>query len=171
MVRVHANRLRRIPHCIVETGDPQDGVFPDSLRTLGRISATKTCRNKQTGELERNFWVRNSGKRSAAWTAESDLPATVVKRYEDRDGTGTAARAQQVTQHEVTHGAWEESEEGRSSEDDTIERRDDQKTENAEKVDETIAEIGEHSVGKRKVTWEDRTKAELRGEQDRTCCG
>ena len=45
-VRVHVNRLRRIGPEIVETGDPEDGVFPDNLRLFKRISAceTRKCR-------------------------------------------------------------------------------------------------------------------------------
>lgn len=34
---VHANRIRRIPDGLIESGDPKDGVFPDSLRMLQKI--------------------------------------------------------------------------------------------------------------------------------------
>ena len=49
VVRVHANRLRRISDRIVEIGEPQGGMFPDSLRTLDRITDTAERRNKDTG--------------------------------------------------------------------------------------------------------------------------
>lgn len=40
-VRDHTNRLRKISDSIVETGDPKQGIFPDSLRTLSRIAGTE----------------------------------------------------------------------------------------------------------------------------------
>eukprot|EP00171_Calliarthron_tuberculosum_P012597 IDg12597t1 len=38
IARVHANRLRKIDKNAVETGQPEDGVFPDSLRILRKIA-------------------------------------------------------------------------------------------------------------------------------------
>ena len=38
VVRVHANGLRKIPDEVAEIGEPQDGIFPDSLWLL------KNCR-------------------------------------------------------------------------------------------------------------------------------
>lgn len=40
-VRVHANRLQKIPKGVVETGDSEDGMFSDSLSTLSRIAGTQ----------------------------------------------------------------------------------------------------------------------------------
>ncbi len=50
-VRVHPNRLRRINARVVESGEPRDGVFPDSLRTLGKIKGTKESPCPYTGDL------------------------------------------------------------------------------------------------------------------------
>lgn len=38
IVRAHANRLWRIRGSVRETGEPSDGVFPDSLRSFEDIS-------------------------------------------------------------------------------------------------------------------------------------
>jgi len=43
IARFHVNRLRKIGDGAMETGDPDDGMFPDSLRTPGRISSVDTC--------------------------------------------------------------------------------------------------------------------------------
>ena len=88
VVRVHANRLRRISDRVMETGDPQDGMFPDSLRTLGRIAGTMRRKKVQTQEVERHFRVRISGSRATSWKLESYLPQAVVKLYD----AGDAAR-------------------------------------------------------------------------------
>lgn len=93
VVRVHANRLRRIPQGVVETGDPEAGMFPDSLRTFARIAGTQIRKHTRTGNTERHFKVRISGKNFSCWTPESDLPEAVVKLYdnwerEGRYGTG-----------------------------------------------------------------------------------
>ena len=81
-VHVHVNRLRRIGPEIVETGDPEHGVFPDSLRFLKRITACETRRCRDSDATERWFKVRIHGRRSATWTRETDLPETVVKLFE-----------------------------------------------------------------------------------------
>jgi len=98
VVRVCANRLRRIPEGAVETGDPQDGMFLDSIRSLERIVGTQVRRKKTTGQVERHFKVRISGSRSTCWTPESDLPDTVVKLYNSRDGIGNSRHAVDPTQ-------------------------------------------------------------------------
>ena len=82
VARVHVNRLRRIGDLAVETGDPVDGVFPDSMRILKKITATENRLNAETGEDERWFKVQIGGRKSPRWTKESDLPETVVKLYE-----------------------------------------------------------------------------------------
>lgn len=89
-VRVHAIRLRKIPPGVIETGEPEDGLFPDSLRILGRISGTQVRKNKATRQDERHFKVRISGSRSSCWTPESDLPTTVVKLFDIGNGVGNA---------------------------------------------------------------------------------
>lgn len=63
-VRVHANRQRKIAKCMLETGDPEIGMIPDSLRTLKRISGAEVRRNAETGEQERWFNMRIKGRRS-----------------------------------------------------------------------------------------------------------
>ena len=35
--RAHANRMRKISSTSKETGDPREGMFPDSLRLIGKI--------------------------------------------------------------------------------------------------------------------------------------
>ncbi len=62
--RVHANRLRRIGDGVMESGEPKDGVFPDSLRTLGKIRGTKVAHCDQTGDVVRWFKVQVGGRRS-----------------------------------------------------------------------------------------------------------
>lgn len=79
VVRAHANRLHRIPHCVVETGKPRDGMFQDSLRMLDQITGTEMRKNRRKKEMEGHFSVRISGSRSATWTPERYLPAAVVK--------------------------------------------------------------------------------------------
>ena len=94
LVRVHANRLRRISDRIVETVEPQGGMFPDSLRTLDRINDTADRRNKDTGREERHFRVKIRGGRGTCWTPESDFPPTVADLYDER-------RQQATTQNEL----------------------------------------------------------------------
>lgn len=83
VTRAHANRLRKIRDEIVETGEPRDGVFPDSLRMLGRISAVKTVLDS-SGGARRLFKVSMRGKGNSSWTPETDLPEVVVKLYDRR---------------------------------------------------------------------------------------
>lgn len=81
-VRVHMNRLRKIGPEIVETGEPQDGVFPDNLRLFKRIEACEKRRCNESGAMERWFKVRSHGRRSPTWTKEVDRPETVVKLFD-----------------------------------------------------------------------------------------
>lgn len=78
VARLHANRMRKIPAGLVESGDPEDGVFPDSLRTLQKIRTSKFMRNHGTEDIERHLKVVLGGKKSPRWNAESDLPGVVV---------------------------------------------------------------------------------------------
>ena len=137
VVRVHANRLRRIPEGVVETGDPQDGMFPDSLRTLSRIAGTQTRRNQSTGEIERHFKVRISGSRSTCWTPESDLPETVVKLYDQRDGASRATEPQNTT---AADGTPEDADDADSNE---------------YEGGEAVAAVIENDANRHRVTWAD----------------
>ena len=81
-VRVHVNKLRKIGSEIVETGEPQDGIFPDNIRLFKRIEACQTRRCRESGTMERWFKVRIHGRRSSTWTKQEDLPETVVKLFD-----------------------------------------------------------------------------------------
>lgn len=61
MVRFHAIRLRRIPEGVSATEKPEDGVFPDSLRTLARITETEIRNIKRSRQWERHYKVIISG--------------------------------------------------------------------------------------------------------------
>lgn len=147
MVRVHANRLRKIPKGVVETVDPKDGVFPDSLRTLDPIAGKQVRKNKESGEMERRFKERISGSRSSCWTPESDLPTAVVKLYDSRDGVAGTRRAMTPTQPDnagLDDGADEEAEDTEpNSVEDAAE-------------DEAVAEVVEMLGDRKRVTWADR---------------
>ena len=93
-VRVLVNRLRKIGPGIEETGDPVVGVFPDNLRLFKRIEECEIQRSADSGNAERWFKVKIHGRRSAAWTRESDLPETVVKLFDWKDGTRKNAHSQ-----------------------------------------------------------------------------
>ncbi len=84
VARVHANRLRKIDQGAVESGEPRDGAFPDSLPTLGKIRGVKWDKCKDTGQMVRWFRVQMGGRRSKRWTKENDLPDIVVKLYDAR---------------------------------------------------------------------------------------
>eukprot|EP00171_Calliarthron_tuberculosum_P002219 IDg2219t1 len=81
--RVHANRLRRIDDEARETGNPEDGVFPDCMRLLKKIAGSETRINAATGQEERWFKVQIGGRKSSRWTKEVDLPEVVVKMFDD----------------------------------------------------------------------------------------
>ncbi len=94
VARVHANRLRKIDQGAVESGEPRDGAFPDSLRILGKIRGMKWDRCKDTGRMLRWFRVQIGGRRSRRWTKESDLPDVVVKLYDAREAEGVSDAAE-----------------------------------------------------------------------------
>lgn len=73
------NRLRKIGPEMVETGKPEDGVFPDNLRLFKRIEACQFRNRPNSDERDRWFKFRIRGRRSSAWTKESDLHETLVK--------------------------------------------------------------------------------------------
>lgn len=82
--RVHANRLRKIEPGVVETGDPRNGFFSESLRTLGEVKGAKLKYCPRTGISERMFHVQVGGRRSKRWTKESDLQDVVVRLYDKK---------------------------------------------------------------------------------------
>lgn len=61
-VREHANRLRRISEGLIETGEPKDGLFPDSLRMLWRITGTYTRQAEQKKGTDRKS-IQSEAKR------------------------------------------------------------------------------------------------------------
>lgn len=64
VTRSNANRLRIIRDQDAKTGNPADGVFPDSLQTVKKISGEETSRNNKREKLKQHFKVQPSGKRS-----------------------------------------------------------------------------------------------------------
>ena len=64
-VRLHVNRLRRIGPEMVETRDPEDGVFSDNLRLLKRIKACENRKCRDSDATERWFKARVHGRRPA----------------------------------------------------------------------------------------------------------
>ena len=79
--RVHVNRLRIVSPQIQETGKPEDGVFPDSLRLFSRISSCEH-RTGDNGNDERWFRVRLLGEKNSRWVPETDLPEVVVALFD-----------------------------------------------------------------------------------------
>ena len=134
VVRVHANRLRRISDRVMETGDPQDGMFRDSLWTLGRIAGTMMRKNVRTQEVERHFRIRISGSRATSWTPESDLPQAVVKLYDPGDAARRNAKG--PTAPDTTDGT------------DTI-------------TDESVSAVREDDVGLQLVVWTGKQESPL----------
>ena len=100
-VRVHVNRLRRIGPEIVETGDPEDGVFPDNLRLFKRITACETRKCRDSDATERWFKVKIHDRRSATWTRETDLPETVVKLFDS--SSQTRLKSQESKQNPISN--------------------------------------------------------------------
>lgn len=79
--RVHVNRMRNIGMYARETGDPKDGVFPDSLRLLAKICGVKEIEGLT--ETQRWFKVQLRGRQSPSWTNEEELPEVVVRMFDD----------------------------------------------------------------------------------------
>lgn len=67
-----------------------DRVFPDNLRTLGKINGTKMGPRPETGELVRWFKVQIGGRRSRRLMKEADLTDVVVKLYDKRAESAAA---------------------------------------------------------------------------------
>lgn len=64
LVRAHTNRLRKIGARVGETGDPEDGVFPDNIRLFQRISGCEWRGSGTNGNRQRWFRVAIQGRRS-----------------------------------------------------------------------------------------------------------
>ena len=76
VARVHVNRLRRIDEEVRETGDPLDGIFPDSRRIIQDIVTVKRKSGKR--------WFKINGKlrTGAEWVREENLPELIVAEYD-----------------------------------------------------------------------------------------
>ena len=85
VARVHINRLRKISSEAIETGEPKDGVFPDALRILRKISGTDMRTDPSTGQPTRFFKVQIGGRNSPRWTPESDLPEGVGNLFNNQE--------------------------------------------------------------------------------------
>ena len=75
VARAHVNRLRKLDPEVSETGDPRDGVFPDSRRLIRMISDDRVLHGR------RQLKVRSRGRRGFVWKDENELPELVVKAY------------------------------------------------------------------------------------------
>jgi len=76
VARVHVNRLQKYDEDICETGDPIDGVFPDSRRIIKSIIGEKIRDGK------RWFKVKHTYANGAEWVSEADLPTLIVAEYD-----------------------------------------------------------------------------------------
>ena len=86
--RAHANRMRKISSTSKETGDPREGVFPDSLRLMGKIRGERRGHD-ENGRDVRWLKVKLGGRAAPCWTKTGDLPPAVVKIWDARlEGRG-----------------------------------------------------------------------------------
>lgn len=76
LARVHVNRLRAFDDDVNETGDPLDGVFPDSRRIIQSIIDVKARKDK------RKFKVKAVFSNTPVWIDEEELPSLIVKEYD-----------------------------------------------------------------------------------------
>ena len=84
--RVHPNRIRRISQVAIQTADPREGVFPDGLRLLEKMTTCEHRTCPETGRAERWFKVQLRGRASPRWTPEALLPEAIVRLYDERNG-------------------------------------------------------------------------------------
>ena len=77
IARVHVNRLRRFDESFQETGEPTEGVFPDTRRII------KTILKTEDREDGRYFKVRSASRTGVKWVKETSLPEVVVKAYDN----------------------------------------------------------------------------------------
>lgn len=84
-VRVHTNRLRKIHADVVQSRQPEDGVFPDSMRMLRKIKGTNIVTHEETGQPERMFRMQIGRRKAARRTRERDLSEVVVKLFDAQE--------------------------------------------------------------------------------------
>ena len=65
--RAHANRMRQISANSLETGDPREGVFPDSLRLIGKIRREGRGRDER-GRVAK--WLKVKLGAAAPWAGQ-----------------------------------------------------------------------------------------------------
>ena len=73
--RVHVNRMRRASASALETGEPEDGMYPDSHDLLRKIEGVR-----EEGP-DRIYSVKHAGRTGLIDMKESELPETVVKAF------------------------------------------------------------------------------------------
>ena len=81
--RAHANRIRKISSSSKETGDPREGVFPESLRFIGKICGERRGHDGN-GQDVRWLKVKPGGRAAPCYTKTGDLPPAVVKIWDAR---------------------------------------------------------------------------------------
>ena len=86
--RVHPNCIRRISKVAIQTAHPKEGVFPDGLRLLEKMTDAVERPCPRTGRPERWFKVQPRWRTSPRWTAETALPEAIVRLYDERRGLG-----------------------------------------------------------------------------------
>lgn len=77
-MRAHANRLSTLHDLIVQSNEPVDGVFPDSVRMLSKITESMIVKVKDGDGTQRWFKVQIGERRLSHWTLEKDLSEMVV---------------------------------------------------------------------------------------------
>lgn len=68
----------------METGNPVDGVFPDSMWIPQKVSASKVVADEKGNPDKRIFKVQIGGRPSPRWTNEENFPVLVVRLYDLR---------------------------------------------------------------------------------------
>lgn len=61
-VRLHANRLQKFRDFVVEIGSPVDGVFPESMWILQKISVSEVVTGENDNPDIRTFKVQIGGR-------------------------------------------------------------------------------------------------------------
>ena len=82
-VRAHANRLARMTaegRDVMETGDPKEGLYPDTRRALRSLIGFDVERQQ--------YKVRKQGRRGYIWMDKKDIPDIVNKAFELGEGSG-----------------------------------------------------------------------------------
>lgn len=97
LARVHPNRIRRISKEAVQTTDPKNGVFPDGLRLLEKITAVRESVCSKDGSTKRWFNVQLRGRASPRWTSVEELPEAIVRLFDERHGSREGSRPREAT--------------------------------------------------------------------------